>query len=92
MLLLKHILGGLELNSINWDKIYDKGNGYWGVAFNFRKLEHLKVIDKKGTTETYWPKYTYSQYSWHLSYDVESLIIFDTRAFDDTVELTTIKL
>jgi hypothetical protein len=67
---------------INWSKIYDNGNGYWGIAFNFRKLQDLDC--------SFWSKIIDDKYGWYNSYDVESLCVFDTRAFDDTVTIKTI--
>lgn len=63
--------------AIMWPDIYKAG--YYGVSFNFRKVDHLpsqKSIDK-----------CLSQYLWHYSFDVESLCIFDLRAFQNlTIE------
>lgn len=67
---------------IRWDKIYDEG--YYGVAFNFRKINHVD------------PNITYigenMKYFWHCGFDVETLCIFDTRAFDDQVIIDTIEI
>jgi osomolarity two-component system response regulator SKN7 len=37
--LLKQIYNNLV--RIRWDDVYKNGDGYWGVAFNFRKIYHL---------------------------------------------------
>lgn len=63
---------------IDWDKIY--ADGYYGLSFGFRKLRHLGIDGFN------------SLFSWHLGFDVESLIIFDTRAFDNTVEIARFTL
>ena len=56
---------------IDWKKIID--NGYYGVAFTFRKYYYLKGYDKKNEK---------SCPSWQRTFDVESLCIFDLRAID----------
>lgn len=61
-------------NKIMWEKISD--DGYYGVAFNFRKVDHLTGDRSDRLKE---------KYKWHCSWDVESLCIFDIRAFDDVV-------
>ncbi len=64
---------------MNWDKVYS--DGYYGVAFTFRRWDQL-----------YEDGWSYnSRYNWHDGYDVESLMIFDTRAFDDAnIEIVSI--
>ena len=59
-----------KCKSINWKKIID--DRYYGVAFTFRKYYYLKGYDKKMKIHP----------SWQLSFDVESLCIFDLRAID----------
>lgn len=56
---------------IRWQQIVD--DGYWGVAFTFRK-----VTDLDGCDDT-----QFDNYYWHSGFDVETLVIFDTRALDD---------
>lgn len=63
---------------ITWDKI--KEDGFFGVAFNFRKVDELG-FDRFD-----------HRYRWHMGYDVESLMIFDVKAFDDEVMFTEIKI
>lgn len=71
------------LHHIRWDKIYQ--NGYYGVSFNFRKVEHLyQDIDKYDVFD--------NKYVWHYGFDVESLCIFDTRAFDNKVLIDVVKI
>lgn len=61
-------------NRILWHNIYK--DGYYGVAFNFRSATHIAPM------ESYFRKYF-----WHSSFDVESLCIFDLRAFQNlTIE------
>ena len=68
---------------IDWNKIYD--DGYNGVSINFRKYYHLL----KNTCPTL---ENYRFFSWHYSFDVESLIIFNPDAFNNTVEITNYKI
>lgn len=64
---------------IRWDDIC--ADGYWGLSFNFRKWYHL-----------YYDEWNINKrYNWHDGYDVESLMIFDTRAIDNaSIEMITI--
>jgi hypothetical protein len=57
---------------IQWLNVYK--DGYYGVSFEFRKVDHIlpesedfDIIDRK--------------FFWHYGFDVESLCIFDLRAF-----------
>lgn len=56
---------------INWNKI--KENGYYGVSFGFK---HVSEIGYNNFPMK-------SRYSWHSGFDVESLCIWDLRAFDN---------
>jgi hypothetical protein len=59
----------INYSCINWDLI--KQEGYYGVYFGFCKLYQIG--------------FTYEEiikYFWHDSFDVESLIIWDIRAYD----------
>lgn len=58
--------------SIDWHQIKD--DGYYGVAFLFRKIQDIDP------TQIY-------QHTWHLLWDVESLVVWDLRAFQNlTIE------
>lgn len=59
---------------ITWLDVYN--DGYYGVAFNFRKVSHIAPV------KTY-----FERYFWHCAFDVESLCIFDLRAIQNlTIE------
>lgn len=60
-----------DYGNINWDKIVE--NGFWGVSFDFCKVDDLEDCDFCSFDE---------KYRWHLSYDVESLMILDNRALE----------
>lgn len=67
-----------DFSLIRWNAVHN--DGYYGVAFNFRKVYHIKID---------WSFFN-DKYSWYIGWDVESLCIFDTRAFDNTVELARV--
>ena len=68
--------------TIKWTKVYE--SGYWGVAFNFRKVSHMdENMDNEGS---------YNKFFWHYGFDVESLCIFDIRAFNNEVTVQSIKI
>jgi hypothetical protein len=56
-----------DVTRIDWDKV--RSTGYWGVGFHF-----CKVLDID-------PAVSFNDYYWHLSFDVESLCVWDVRAF-----------
>jgi hypothetical protein len=60
-----------DYGNINWDKIVE--NGFWGISFDFCKVDDLDDCNFSSFDE---------KYRWHLSYDVESLMIFDNRALE----------
>ena len=68
-----------DYSGIDWDKIYS--DGFWGVAFNFRKVKHISRKD-----------INYDKFRWHRGYDVESLIIFDHRALQDCLSIVNIDI
>jgi len=55
---------------INWDFV--RNDGFYGVYFSFSKSYHV------GCT---WEEY--EKYNWHPSFDVESLVVWDTRAYNE---------
>lgn len=60
---------------IFWDKVAE--DGYYGISFYFRKARHLPGYNDANS----------NKYIWHCAWDVESLCIFDLRAFGDiTIE------
>ncbi|VBB17699.1 hypothetical protein YASMINEVIRUS_162 [Yasminevirus sp. GU-2018] len=69
-----------KYGKIDWDMVWNKGDGYWGVAFEFRKVKHIGLDD-------FDPKYY-----WHIGWDSESLCILDLRAFDNTVTVKDIEM
>ena len=70
-------------DAIAWEDIVR--DGYYGVAFNFRKLDHIvKDTDKIVRRELF------NDYMWHYGFDVESLCVFDIRALDES-EVTTVE-
>ena len=56
-------------NYINWDKI--KKQGYYGASFDFCKVKDIGIDNQCD-----------EKYTWFLSFDVESLCVWDFRAFD----------
>ncbi len=59
---------------IDWDAV---ARDWFGVSFAFRKIED--VLPRRKKIEA-WEK----TFMWHRGFDVESLLIFDLRAFKDT--------
>lgn len=59
----------IEDKFIKWNEI--KKDGYYGCAFEFCKVSDIGIDDIFN-----------DKYLWHLSFDVESLCIWDNRAFD----------
>ena len=69
--------------NIDWDRV---SNTYMGVAFNFHKASYLPGYDNsKHANYVVW-------YDTGDSYAIESLVIFNTFAFNNTVTLTTFKI
>jgi hypothetical protein len=60
---------------IDWVKI--KKAGWYGIAFHFCKVTEIGA--------------TLFDFPWHSGFDVESLCIWDLRAFENTVHPVTIK-
>jgi hypothetical protein len=58
-----------DFGKIDWDKIRDAG--YWGISFHFCKVGYIGA--------------SWIDYWWHNGFDVESLCIWDLRAFDNIV-------
>lgn len=54
---------------IDWDKIRE--DGYYGVAFHFKRVHELGIPHEEALVK----------YTWHYSFDVESMCIWDRRAF-----------
>jgi len=71
-----------DYTRIRWDDI---SKNYHGVAFNFRKVYHIKHSEY----DTY-------KFKWHNDYFVESLMIFDIKALSDMsivcVDIDTLKI
>lgn len=70
ILIQKHIENKTIVKNIDWNKI--KHDGYYGVAFTFKKI---KCEDKHFD-------FVYKRYNFHSTFDVETLIIFDNRAIN----------
>jgi hypothetical protein len=54
-----------------WEKIRE--DGFYGVSFDFRKVYELEFPPENKTR----------YYDWHMGFDVESLCVWDLRAFDE---------
>lgn len=69
---------------IDWDSV---ARDHWGVAFRFRKLYHLSDYPKSSNTRKEMAKKIggINIEEWFDGFDVESLCIFDIRAFDNKV-------
>jgi hypothetical protein len=59
---------------MDWMKV--RKTGIYGLAFNFCKVSEFDSSYA-----------TLKKYYWHGGFDVESLMIFDTRAFDNSVSI-----
>jgi hypothetical protein len=59
----------IDYSRINWDLV--KENGYYGVYFGFCKLAEIGCTYEE-----------ICKYSWHDGLDVESLIVWDSRAYN----------
>ena len=68
-----------NIGKIDWDAIYNLGEGYYGVSFEFCKVYELGISEKD--------YFTNPRYQWHSRFDVESLCIFDVRAFENKVTI-----
>ena len=55
---------------IDWDKV--AGMGYYGIYFSFKKSYEIGLTSEE-----------HHKYSWHDGMDVESLIVWDNRAFNE---------
>jgi hypothetical protein len=64
-----------DYSKINWTAV--QASGVYGVAFEFRKAYELPEYDKSTRFDC--------KYRWHDGFDVESLCVWDFRAFDNTV-------
>lgn len=59
-----------DYSGMNWNKVRD--DGYYGVAFDFRRVSEIGLNDFD------------TKYKWYLAYDVESLAVWDLRAFNNS--------
>ncbi|AYV76108.1 MAG: hypothetical protein Terrestrivirus4_156 [Terrestrivirus sp.] len=69
-------------NSVEWDKI--RTDGFWGVSFDFRKVYELEFSEKIEKQNRY--------YKWHMGFDVESLCVWDLRAFGEEMGVYAVNL
>ena len=60
----------INYKNVDWSKV--KSSGYFGIYFGFRKIYDLGFSWKD-----------FMQYLWHCGFDVESLIIWDNRAYNN---------
>lgn len=65
-----------KIYHINWSKV--KNDGYYGVAFTFKKILELRDYDFDCEKSKY--------LNWHNGFDVESLCIFDTKALNGLIK------
>lgn len=73
-------------NQIMWNNIKDEKNDkgkqlYFGVAFEFKNVAELGILYPDDT-----------KYRWHRGFDVESLCVWNTKAFDDIVYPVILKV
>lgn len=66
---------------IDWDKI--KNDGWWAIAFTFRKVKHL--VKNLSDDQFY-------RFLWHSGYDVETLCVFDPRAVENCTSIEEITI
>lgn len=64
---------------IDWEKV--RADGWYGVFFNFRDIEHIVPPDSP---------YDWYEFRWHSGYDVESLIVWDRRALLGKLSVQTL--
>jgi hypothetical protein len=64
-------------DKIDWYRVKDAG--YYGVAFEFRSVKKLEGFP----TDNLYKEM--QKYNWHSGFDVETLCVWDHRAFDNTV-------
>ena len=67
-------------SSVEWDKI--RADGFWGVSFDFRKVYELDFSEEK----------QHRYYKWHMGFDVESLCVWDMRAFGEEMGVYAVNL
>lgn len=76
---------------IDWDSV---ARDHWGVAFKFRKLHHLNDYPESSDVRSQMAKKIRATNieDWFSGFDVESLCIFDIRAFDNKVVIEEVCL